>query len=55
MINKILILFFVFFFNVSAYAFELVKIEASGDFERVDVWSGKFMDLSGKVWDTSKY
>ena len=55
MINKILILFFVFFFNVSAYAFELVKVEASGDFERVDVWSGKFMDLSGKVWDTSEY
>ena len=55
MINKILILFFVVFFNVSAYAFELVKVEASGDFERVDVWSGKFMDLSGKVWDTSEY
>ena len=55
MINKILIFFFIVFFNVSAYAFELVKIEASGDFERVDVWSGKFMDLSGKVWDTSEY
>ncbi len=55
MINKILILFLAVFFNVNAYAFELVKIEASGDFERVDVWSGKFTDLSGKVWDTSKY
>ena len=55
MINKILMFFFVVFFNISAYAFELVKIEASGDFERVDVWSGKFTDLSGKVWDTSKY
>ena len=55
MIKNILICFFIVFFNVSAYAFELVKIEASGDFERVDVWSGKFMDLSGKVWDTSEY
>ena len=55
MINKILIFFLLVFFNVTAYAFELVKIEASGDFERVDVWSGKFTDLSGKVWDTSEY
>ena len=55
MIKNILIFFFIVLFNVSAYAFELIKIEASGDFERVDVWSGKFMDLSGKAWDTSKY
>ena len=46
MINKILILFVVVFFNASAYAFELVKVEASGNFERVDVWSGRFVDLS---------
>ena len=55
MIKNILIFFFIVFFNSSAYAFELVKIEASGDFERVDVWSGKFTDLSGKAWDVSKY
>ena len=55
MINKILILFVVVFFNASAYAFELVKVEASGNFERVDVWSGRFVDLSGQAWDTSEY
>ncbi len=55
MIKNILIFAFAFFFHVSVHALELVKVEANENFERVVVWSGKFEDLSGKLWDTSNY
>ncbi len=55
MIKNILIFIFVFFFHSSVYSLELVKVEANENFDRIDVWSGKFIDLSGNLWDTSEY
>ena len=55
MIKKILICIFLFFLPISVHALELVKVEANGNFERLEVWSGKFTDLSGNLWDVSKY
>ena len=55
MIKNILIFFFVFFFHSSVYSLELVKVEANENFDRIDIWSGKFIDLSGNLWDTSEY
>ena len=55
MIKYLLIIFSFLFLNFSSQAIELVKVEANGNFERVDVWSGKFIDLSGNLWDTSEY
>ena len=55
MIKNILIFIFLLFFPISLHALELVKVEANGNFERVDVWSGKFIDLSGNLWDTSEH
>ena len=55
MIKKILIFIFLFSLPISVHALELVKIEANGNFERLEVWSGKFTDLSGNLWDVSNY
>jgi hypothetical protein len=55
MIKYLFIIFSFLFFNFSSHAIELIKVEANGNFDRVDVWSGKFIDLSGNLWDTSEY
>ena len=55
MIKSILIIIFLFTANFSANAFELVKIEADDNFDRVEVWGGAFTDISGEVWDTSEF
>lgn len=55
MIKSILIFIFLFFPHIHVQALELVKVEANENFERLEVWSGKFIDLSGNLWDVSKY
>ena len=55
MIRSLLIFLFFIFQNINANAFELYKVEANSDFDRVDVWSGTFLDYSGDMWDVSEY
>ncbi len=55
MIRSLLIFLFFIFQNISVNAFELYKVEASSEFDRVAVWSGTFLDYSGDTWDVSEY
>ena len=38
-----------------SYAVEIIKIEFQNDYSRTAVWSGNFIDYSGKQWDVSNY
>ena len=38
-----------------SYAVEITKRELQNDYSRTAVWSGNFIDYSGKQWDVSNY
>ena len=39
--------------DLNIKGFQLISISGTSDFNKVQVWSGLFVDYSGRAWDTS--